>query len=136
MAIRRITSARLAEPANGAFSNCLVVGDQIFVAGMTASGGPQGGPIGGSDPYQQSCAAIEKCQWMLEAAGASLKDVVKMTIYLTDIGHRAAFGRAREAYFQEPRPCSTLIEVKGLAQPGMLVEVDVTAIRGASASSV
>ena len=134
MPIKKITSPKLAEPPTNAFSNCLVVGDQIFLAGMTAGGGPNGGPIGGDDAYLQCKAAIEKCQTMLEAAGSSLADVVKMTTYLTDMSKRPDWGRARDEYFRDPKPCSTLIEVKGLAQPGMLVEVDCSAIRGASKS--
>ena len=132
MPIKRITTPRVAEPAGNVYSNCLVVGDQVFLAGMTASGVLNGGPLGGSDAYLQSKAALEKCKSMLEAAGSSLADVVKMTIYLTDISKRPDWGRAREEYFSEPRPCSTLIEVKGLAHPSLLVEVDCTAIRGAS----
>lgn len=133
MAIRKIVSPKLPEPAGGIYSNCLEAGDQIFLAGMTA-GGPDGKPIGGSDAYLQCKAALEKIRVLLEAAGASVADIVKMTIYVTDMSIRPEFSRARSEFFGEPKPCSTLIGVNALAQPGMLVEVDVTAIRGASKS--
>jgi enamine deaminase RidA (YjgF/YER057c/UK114 family) len=84
--------------------------------------------------YAQSMAAFEKIRVCLEAAGASVADILKLTIYVTDMTRRADFGRARDDFIRtEPKPCSTLIEVKGLAFPGMLVEVDAVAIRGASA---
>jgi enamine deaminase RidA (YjgF/YER057c/UK114 family) len=133
MTIKKVVSPKLPEPPGGIYSNCLVVGDQIFLAGMTA-GGPDGKAIGGNDAYLQSKAALEKIRVMLEAAGASVADIVKMTVYLTDISKRPDFGRARTEFFGEPKPCSTLIAVAALAQPDMMVEVDVTAIRGASRS--
>lgn len=132
MPIQKITTPSVPEPPGGTYSNCLVVGDQIFLAGMTA-GGADGKAIGGADPYEQSKAVLGRIRTLLEAAGASMRDVVKITVYLTDIAHRPAFGKARAEFFDEPRPCSTLIEVKGLVTPDLLVEVDAVAIRGASA---
>lgn len=60
-----------------------------------------------------------------------MADVVKITIYLTDMKHRAEFGRARAEYFSGRMPCSTLVEVGALAQPGLVVEVDAMAILNA-----
>ncbi len=134
MAIRKITTPDNPEPPGGIFSNCLVVGDQIFLAGMTA-GGKEFNPTGGGDAYEQCKAALNKVKVQLAAAGATMADVVKMTVYITDIAVRAPFGRARAAFFQEPLPCSTLIIVKGLVDPRLVGEVDCTAIRGASKSA-
>ncbi|MSQ72529.1 MAG: RidA family protein [Betaproteobacteria bacterium] len=133
MTIRKIVSPHLAEPPDGIYSNCLMVGDQIFISGMTARGA-DGQPTGGSDMYLQAKACMEKIRIMLEAAGACVADVVKMTVYVTDMGKRPEFGRARNEFFPEPRPCSTMIEIKGLAGIGCLIEIDVTAIRNASNS--
>ncbi len=131
MATQRIKSALLAEPAGEAYSHCLVVDGQIFLSGMIAIG-PDGQPVGGADVYLQAKECIDRCRIMLEAAGASLADIVKMTVYLTDMSRREGWNRVREESFGAPRPCSTLIEVKGLARPGMLIELDVTAVRGAN----
>jgi 2-iminobutanoate/2-iminopropanoate deaminase len=133
MTVRKITTHAVPEPAGGIYSNCLVVGDQIFLAGMTA-GGADGQAIGGADLYEQSKVVLDRIRSLLEAAGASMRDVVKITVYVTDVTQRAAFGRARTEFFQEPRPCSTLVEVKALVSPDLLVEVDAVAIRGAGAA--
>jgi enamine deaminase RidA (YjgF/YER057c/UK114 family) len=132
MSMRKITAPSVPEPPGGIYSNCLVVGDQVFLAGMTASGA-DGAAIGGADVYEQSRAVLAKVRALLEAAGSSLRDVVKLTVYLTDVSQRAAFGRARLECFDEPRPCSTLLEVKALVAPDLLVEVDAVAVRGAGA---
>jgi 2-iminobutanoate/2-iminopropanoate deaminase len=118
-------------PDPGVISNCLVVGDQIFLSGMTASSAQ--GPIGGDDMYKQAVAAFGKIRTCLRAAGADMADIIKMTVYVTDMSRRMEFGKARaEQIPTEPKPCATLVEVKGLAHPGLLVEVDVFAIRGVS----
>ena len=92
-----------------------------------------GTPIqGGSDAYEQCKAVLTKIKILLEAAGSSMSDVVKMTVYVTDIAVRPAFARARGEFWRDPMPCSTFIIVKGLVDPGWVIEVDVTSIRGAS----
>ena len=133
MTIRKVTTPAVPQPAGGIYSNCLVVGDQIFLAGVTA-GGADGKAIGGADVYAQSKVVLDRIRALVEAAGASLADVVKITVYLTDVTQRAAFGRARAECFAEPRPCSTLIGVNALVSPDLLVEVDAVALRGASAA--
>ncbi len=132
MTLRKITTPAVPEPPGGIYSNCLVLGDQIFLSGMVASG-PDGRAVGGADVYEQSKTVLGRIQALLEAAGASMRDVVKITVYLTDVTKRGDFGRARMEFFAEPRPCSTLVEVKALVSPDLLVEVDAVAIRGAGA---
>ena len=122
MKYREITTPEVPEPQGGIYSNCLVVGDQIFMAGMVASG---------EGMEAQARAVFTKIDKLLKAAGSSLADVVKMTVYVTDMSKRPEFGRVRGEFFPGNKPCSTMIEVKGLAQPDWMVEVDVTAIRGA-----
>jgi enamine deaminase RidA (YjgF/YER057c/UK114 family) len=134
MAILKITAPNVPEPPGSIFSNCLMVGKQIFISGMVASGGPGGTPIGGRSAYLQSRACLRKVSQLLEAAGLSVSDVVKLTVYLTDMSKRLDFGRASAEFFSEPMPCSTMIEVKSLAQPSLMVEVDVIAVPGASSS--
>lgn len=126
MTLRKITTPEVPEPPGGIFSNCLVVGEQIFLSGMTA-----GGASAAAGVYEQSVVVLGRIRVLLEAAGSSMRDVVKITVYLTDVAQRAAFGKAREQFFAEPRPCSTLVEVRALVSPELLVEVDAVAIRGA-----
>ena len=131
MSVRRVTSPQVPEPPGGIYSQCLVLGEQIFLAGQTA-GGPDGKPIGGSSMEGQARACFAKIKHLLEAAGGSLSDVVKMTVYVTDMALRPDFGRVRNEVFPgTTKPCSTLVEVSALAGPDLLIEVDVTAIRGA-----
>ena len=133
MAIRKITTPAVPEPPGGMFSNCLVVGDQVFLSGMTASG-PDGKAIGGDSMEGQARAVLAKIARLLEAAGASMADIVKLTIYVTDIARRAEIGKARAEAFPGQKPCSTLVEVKGLVAPDLLIEVDAVAIIGAARS--
>lgn len=80
----------------------------------------------------QTRACLAKIAHLLTAAGTGLRDVVKLTIYTTDMSRRAEISAARRDVLQEPFPCSTLVEVKALAAPGLLVEIDATALIGAS----
>jgi 2-iminobutanoate/2-iminopropanoate deaminase len=133
MRVRKVITPQVPEPPGGIYSNCLVLGDQIFLSGMTA-GGPDGKPIGGASMEGQARAVFAKIKSLIEAAGGSMADIVKMTVYVTDMSKRPEFGKVRHEVFPGTKPCSTLVEVKGLAGAELLVEVDVTAIRGAARS--
>ena len=74
---------------------------------------------------------LEKIKELVEAAGGRIEDVVKLNIYLTDMDNRPAFGKARGEYVSGRMPCSTLVAITALAQPGALVEVEATAFIGA-----
>jgi enamine deaminase RidA (YjgF/YER057c/UK114 family) len=126
--VRRITSDRVSEPpAGGTYSNCLVFGNAVYLAGMTASDG-KGGIDGNGTPYGQARQCLLKIRRMLKAAGCSMRDVVKLTVYVTDIGMRPDLVRARAEFFSEPLPCSTLVEVSALAEPRLVIEIDATAV--------
>ena len=133
VAIQPITSPHVPE-SPAPFSQCLVVGDQIFLSGMTAAG-PNGQPVGEDDMTAQARACLNKISHLLRAAGSGLEDIVKLTIYTTDIARRADISAARRELLQAPYPCSTLVEVRALASPGLLVEIDAVAIRGARSAS-
>jgi 2-iminobutanoate/2-iminopropanoate deaminase len=131
MSVKKVTSPQVPEPAGGIYSQCLVLGDQIFIAGQTA-GGPDGKPIGGSSMEGQARACFTKIKHLLEAAGGNLSDIVKMTVYVTDMALRPDFGRVRNEVFPgQMKPCSTLVEISALAGKDLLLEVDVVAVRGA-----
>jgi enamine deaminase RidA (YjgF/YER057c/UK114 family) len=125
---QRVVHDQVAEPPAGTWSNCLAVGEQIFTAGMTAR---DGGNILADDEYGQAGAIFAKIERLLGAAGATMDDVVKLVIYVTDISRREEVWRARREYFAEPFPVSTLVEVAALALPGLKVEIEAIAIRGA-----
>lgn len=128
--IEQITSADVPEPSPPIFSNCLRVGDQLFISGMTA-GLPDGGMEGGDSPYEQSKACFRKIEKLVETAGGTMRDVVKLTVFLTDMADRPEFGRARAEFFQGRMPCSTLIGISTLVDPAMRVEVEAIAVLGA-----
>ncbi|ROZ98124.1 RidA family protein [Gordonia sp. OPL2] len=104
------------------FSNARVVGDQFFLSGMHA--GAPGGPVGGDDTHAQAVEAFRRVRLLTEACGASVDDIVVLRIYLTDIADKASVGRARSTVFSDDFPCSTLVEVAALVEPGLTVEVE------------
>ena len=130
---RRITSPHVGEPPAGTWSNCLVVGNQVFVAGMTARGN-EFDDVTESGAYEQAVAILGKIKHLMEAAGGSIDDVVKVVIYLTDIGDRDAVWKARREFFTEPFPVSTLFEVSKLVRPEMKVEIDAVGVLRLSAT--
>ncbi len=126
MAATRVTHPDVAEPPPETWSNCLVAGNQIFVAGMTARDGAE---ILADDEYGQARAIFGKIARLLEAAGASMADVVKVVIYVTDISRREEVWRARREFFRGDFPVSTLVEVSALAMPELKVEIEAIAVR-------
>jgi enamine deaminase RidA (YjgF/YER057c/UK114 family) len=128
--IRQVRSPVVAEPNPPNYSQCLMVGDQIFLAGMTAGDG-RGGIMGDGSPYDQARQCFLKIGQMLQAAGSSIRDVVKMTIYVTDMAFRPDIGRARNEALRQPMPASTMVGISSLAQPGLVVEIDAWAVKGA-----
>jgi len=124
---RRVFCEDVGEPPPGTWSNCLVVGNQAFIAGMTARGDEFDDVADGS-AYDQAMAIFMKIKRLLDAAGGGIDDVVKVVIYLTDINDREAVWKARREFFTEPFPVSTLFEVSKLVRPEMKVEIDAIAI--------
>lgn len=127
---RRVSSEQVGEPPERTWSNCLVVGDQVFVAGMTARGGSFDDLPDGASAYDQAVAVFRKIKHLMEAAGGGMDDVCKVVIYLTDIDDRDAVWKARREFFTEPFPVSTLFEVSKLVHPSLTVEVDALGVLG------
>ena len=123
---KRVQHPDVPEPPAETWSNCLVIGDQILVAGMTARNGTQ---VLADDEYGQARAIFEKIEKLVSAAGASMADVVKVVIYVTDISRREEVWRARREFFSGDFPVSTLVEVSALAMPELKVEIEAIAIR-------
>ncbi|AZG47333.1 RidA family protein [Gordonia insulae] len=119
----RVVEPTVAEPPRrDMFSNARIVGGQFFLSGMHA-GGPSG-PGAAADTHAQAVEAFRRMRALTEACGATVDDIVVLRIYLTDIDDRSAVGRARSAVFSGDFPCSTLVEVSALVEPGLTVEVE------------
>ncbi len=129
--ITRAISPKVAEPQAGTWSNCLVVNGIAYVAGMVARDA-DGTLIEGGE-YEQSKVIFTKIRNLLEAAGGAMADVVKVTIFVTDIRNREQVWRARREFFTGNFPASTLVEVRALADPGLKVEIEAVAYLGAGA---
>ena len=127
---RRVSSPAVPEPPPGTFSRAIQVGNQLFVAGMTANS--PSGIEGGDSMTGQTHAVFTKIKHLVEAAGGTMNDIVKMTGFITDISRRDEYLRARQPFFTADPPASTLVEITALAAPGLIIEVEVMAILGSS----
>ena len=127
--ITRATSPEAPEPQPGTWSNCLVVGGVAYLAGMTARGASEAGTAG--DEYAQTKAIFTKISRLVEAAGGGMADIVKVTIFVTDIKEREKVWRARREFFNGDFPASTLVQVAALADPSLKVEIEAVAHIGA-----
>jgi 2-iminobutanoate/2-iminopropanoate deaminase len=105
------------------YTDAVRFGDLLFVSGV----GPlaeDGSLVGGDDAVEQTRQIFRNLDRVLRAAGASAADVLKVTVYLSDIEDRAAINPVRQRFFGTARPASTLVEVSRLAIPGMKVEIE------------
>ncbi|MFZ5902609.1 MAG: RidA family protein [Chloroflexota bacterium] len=109
------------------YSRAVRIGNVIEVAGTTALD-EAGDLVGPNDAYEQARYAIAKIERALNAAGASLEDVIRTRIFVTDISRWEQIGRAHGEFFKTIKPASTMVEVKALVSPEMLVEIEATAI--------
>jgi enamine deaminase RidA (YjgF/YER057c/UK114 family) len=114
------------------YSRAVQVGDQVFVAGTTSTAA-DGTVVGRGDAYAQTRHALARIEAALAEAGFALADVVRSRIYVTDIDRWRDVGRAHAEVFGQVRPAATMVEVRRLVSPDMLVEIEVEAVRAAPA---
>ena len=108
------------------YSRAVRVGNIIEIAGTTAV--EEGKVVGVNDAYLQTKFIIEKIEKTLVEAGATLKDVTRTRMFVTDINRWEEYGKAHGEYFGNIKPVTSMIEIKSLIDPGMLIEIEATAI--------
>lgn len=109
------------------YSRAVRVGDRIEVSGTTATDA-DGEIVGVGDPYAQTKRAIENVERALEGAGASLGDVIRTRMFVTDIEHYDAVGRAHSEAFDDVRPATSMYEIERLVDPSLIVEIEASAV--------
>ena len=126
----KITIPDVAEAGPELWSNCIRAGDFLFISGQVARPLEGGKTLVGSDEYEQAKQIFTRIRRICEGAGGSLADIVKMTIYMVDIRRNTEVWRARRECFSGDFPASTLVEVRSLAGPETLVEIEAVAYLG------
>ena len=109
------------------YSRAVKIGNTIEVTGTVAAD-DNSNLVGGNNAYEQTKFILQKIERVLEKAGASLKDVVRTRMFVTDISRWEEYGKAHGEFFKDIKPCTTMIEIKGLIAPEYLIEIEATAV--------
>ena len=108
------------------YSRAVRVGRRIYLSGTTATGA-DGEIVGPGDAYAQTVQVIQNIERALRQAGATLQNVVRTRMFVTDINRWQEYARAHQEFFGAIRPCATMVEVRALIHPKMMIEIEVEA---------